>query len=89
MKSGRSGEMAFVTVRHELSFAGGPVASEEQDLVYRSEPEGAASRTTTRPAGGGPAPEGEWRSTLATDPVLLMRFSALTYNGQCIHYDKP
>jgi len=32
---------------------------------------------------------GEWRSELATDPVLLFRFSALTYNGHRIHYDRP
>src|SRR5688572_25346737 len=44
-KSGRSGEMAFVTVRHELSVDGAPVAVEEQDIVYRSEPDGAPRRT--------------------------------------------
>jgi len=32
---------------------------------------------------------GEWRAALATDPVLLFRFSALTYNGHRIHYDRP
>ena len=42
VKSGRSAEMAFVTVRHELSVAGTPVATEEQDIVYRSEPDGPA-----------------------------------------------
>ena len=41
------------------------------------------------PGTGGPEPAGEWRSGLATDPVLLFRFSALTYNGHRIHYDRP
>ena len=47
VKHGRSGELAFVTVRHELSVDGGPVGVEEQDIVYRSQPEGPRGR---RPA---------------------------------------
>ncbi|MGH3587799.1 MAG: FAS1-like dehydratase domain-containing protein, partial [Pseudonocardia sp.] len=89
LKSGRSGEMAFVTVRTELFADGAPVGVEEQDIVYRSEPDGAPRRTMDRPAGGEPAPPGAWRRALPTDPVLLSRFSALTYNGHRIHYDTP
>ncbi len=88
-KTGRSGELAFVTVRHELSADEVAVAVEEQDVVYRSEPEGAPRRTMQRPAGGEPEPAGTWRRTVATGPVLLSRFSALTYNGHRIHYDTP
>src|SRR5689334_25397213 len=43
----------------------------------------------SRPDGGEPEPAGAWRLALATDPVLLARFSALTYNGHRIHYDTP
>lgn len=89
VKSGRSGDLVFVTVRHELTADGAPVGVEEQDIVYRSEPEGAVRRAMARPPGGVPVPAGEWRSELATDPVLLFRFSALTYNGHRIHYDRP
>jgi 3-methylfumaryl-CoA hydratase len=89
VKSGRSGELAFVTVRHELIVDGRGVGSEEQDIVYRSEPDGAAPRALTPPETGVPEPEGAWRSELATDPVLLFRFSALTYNAHRIHYDRP
>jgi 3-methylfumaryl-CoA hydratase len=93
VKSGRSGDLAFVTVRHELAADGAPAGIEEQDIVYRSDPEGAAPRSVSRPPGGVPAPAGqraeEWRAELATDPVLLFRFSALTYNGHRIHYDRP
>ena len=89
VKSGRSGEMAFVTVRHELTADGTPVGAEEQDIVYRSEPAGTAPRQLARPETGRPEPAGEWRAELATDPVLLFRFSALTYNGHRIHYDQP
>ena len=42
-----------------------------------------------RPGRGEPEPPGAWRLRLATDPVLLARFSALTYNGHRIHYDTP
>jgi 3-methylfumaryl-CoA hydratase len=88
VKTGRTGEMAFVTVRHELLVDGVAVGVEEQDLVYRSEPVGTARRTS-RPETGSVDPEGEWRVELATDPVVLFRFSALTYNGHRIHYDRP
>ena len=94
VKSGRSGDLAFVTVRHELMADGVPVGTEEQDIVYRSEPAGAPPRAvpwpgTRAPEPAVPEPAGEWRSELATDPVLLFRFSALTYNGHRIHYDRP
>jgi 3-methylfumaryl-CoA hydratase len=89
VKSGRSGDLAFVTVRHELTADGVPVGTEEQDIVYRSEPHPAPPRAVPRPETDAPEPTGEWRSELATDPVLLFRFSALTYNGHRIHYDRP
>jgi 3-methylfumaryl-CoA hydratase len=89
VKAGRSGEMAFVTVRRELAADGEPVGVEEQDIVYRSEPDGAPQRVLARPADDGVELPGSWRRELATDPVLLSRFSALTYNGHRIHYDTP
>ena len=88
VKNGRSGEMAFVTVRHEFSADGVKVGEEEQDIVYRSEPQGTVPRTVPRPETGEPEPDGEWRLELPTGPVLLFRFSALTYNGHRIHYDR-
>jgi 3-methylfumaryl-CoA hydratase len=92
VKEGRSGELAFVTVRHELSSGGRPVGAEEQDIVYRSEPPGegpagSGPRPVPRPEGGHPEPAGPWRRELATGPVQLFRFSALTYNAHRIHYD--
>lgn len=89
VKQGRSGEMAFVTARTDLSADGVLVGAEEQDIVYRSEPEGAPPRAMPRPEKREPEPEGDWKLRLGTDPVLLFRFSALTYNGHRIHYDKP
>ncbi|GAA5128143.1 HTD2 family dehydratase [Pseudonocardia adelaidensis] len=89
VKTGRSGEMAFVTVRTELFADGAPVGVEEQDIVYRSEPAGTPPRALPPPETDRPEPEGAWRLELTTDPVLLFRFSALTYNGHRIHYDEP
>ena len=94
VKHGRTGELAFVTVRHELSVARTPVGVEEQDIVYRSEPDGSArSRPAAPPPAVAPSTAAPttagWRLTLPTDPVRLFRFSALTYNGHRIHYDEP
>jgi 3-methylfumaryl-CoA hydratase len=88
IKSGRTGAMFFVTVRNELSVGGAFSAVEEQDIVYRSEPANRPRQTLARPAETQPDPSGQWRRGLRTDPVLLARFSALTYNGHRIHYDR-
>jgi 3-methylfumaryl-CoA hydratase len=88
-KTGRSGEMVFVTVRSEFRRAGTAevLLTEEQDVVYRSQPPGQARAETP----GGTADDGpsDWRLETATDPTLLFRFSALTYNTHRIHYDQP
>jgi 3-methylfumaryl-CoA hydratase len=99
IKQGRIGELLFVTVRHTFTRSGDLLAVEEQDLVYRSDPPGpqasVASKTpVTKPPGLAANsqrvdPVGEWRIELCPDPVLLFRFSALTYNAHRIHYDAP
>jgi 3-methylfumaryl-CoA hydratase len=79
--------MAFVTVREELYADNRHVATEEKDIVYRSEPDGGRRRQIAAP---GPADAaGTPRRVLFVDPVLLFRFSALTYNAHRIHYDLP
>jgi 3-methylfumaryl-CoA hydratase len=84
VKQGRSGPLHFVTVRTEISQGGQVVIAEEQDLVYR-EP-----ATSDPPRSAGiqlePAGHGDW--AVEVDPVLLFRFSALTYNAHRIHYDR-
>ncbi|WP_175913250.1 FAS1-like dehydratase domain-containing protein [Burkholderia metallica] len=87
-KFGRSGPLVFVTVLHETSDADGVAIREEQDIVYRDAPPPAAAGTPApTPL---PAPTDEQYSRVVTpDPVLLMRFSALTFNGHRIHYDRP
>ncbi len=85
VKRGRTGELLFVTVRSVFTRAGAVLATEEQDLVYRSGPPVADATAPRRPV-----PEqdwGPWRMQIVPDPVLLFRFSALTYNAHRIHYD--
>lgn len=90
LKRGRSGEMLLVTVRHEFHRAGTLLAAEEQDVVYRRQTAGAP-RSAAPPVRAEPPDEPAdadgWRLTVATDPVLLFRFSALTANAHRIHYD--
>ncbi|MGE4242827.1 FAS1-like dehydratase domain-containing protein [Ramlibacter sp.] len=83
-KSGRSGEMVFVTVRHEVSNAGGIAVTEEQDIVYRE---------AAKPGDPAPAPTAAedgavWQRELTPGEVLLFRYSALTFNSHRIHYDR-
>ncbi len=84
-KSGRSGHLVFVTIRHELAGAQGLAVTEEQDIVYRE----AAAPGAILAAGGNPAPAAAWQHAIMPDPVLLFRYSALTMNGHRIHYDRP
>jgi 3-methylfumaryl-CoA hydratase len=85
-KRGKSGGLVFVTVRHSVFGAGTePATVEEHDIVYREAAKPGESAAPPRPA---PA-HGAWRRTVRPDPVLLFRFSALTFNGHRIHYDQP
>lgn len=84
-KEGRSGRLVFVTVLHEVSDAQGVVIREEQDIVYRDAPVPGAVAPAPPAA---PADE-QFARTITPDPVLLMRYSALTFNGHRIHYDRP
>lgn len=85
VKNGRSGEMLFVTVRHTFLRDGAEIAVEEQDLVYRS---GDAAARPSAPSFEAPAVDAPWTLPMTADPVLLFRFSALTYNAHRIHYDE-
>jgi 3-methylfumaryl-CoA hydratase len=84
-KSGRSGRLVFVTVLHEISDARGVAIREEQDIVFRDAPSRDAAAPQPLPA---PTDE-QFSHTITPDPVLLMRYSALTFNGHRIHYDRP
>lgn len=82
IKSGRSGLLAFVTVEHEIFGAEGLAIVEEHDIVYRE----AGGTPGVEPP---PAPtRAKFFRSVEPTPLLLFRYSALTYNGHRIHYDR-
>jgi 3-methylfumaryl-CoA hydratase len=83
-KRGRSGALVFVTVRHEIHGPDGLAIDEDQDLVYRDRPGLSAPAVA---ASAAPSDE-EFHRRVVPDPVLLFRYSALTFNGHRIHYDR-
>lgn len=84
LKEGRSGRLCFVTLQHTYEVDGRRRLEERQDVVYRDLQPGPASST------GKPerAPTGDNTRTIDTSPTLLFRYSALTFNGHRIHYDR-
>jgi 3-methylfumaryl-CoA hydratase len=82
MKTGSTGVLCFVTVAHLVTTARGIAIRERQDIVYRDLPSGA------QPAAKPPPPAAAHRERHLADPVLLFRYSALTFNGHRIHYDR-
>ncbi len=85
-KSGASGALVFVTVGYEIRQDGRLCIAEEQDIVYR---EPGAPVPAPVPAPFPDLPDGAWSRIVTPDPVLLFRFSALTFNAHRIHYDRP
>ncbi|MDN7855407.1 MaoC family dehydratase N-terminal domain-containing protein [Burkholderia cepacia] len=83
-KTGRSGRLVFVTVQHRIECDGVLCVEEEHDIVYRDAPQPGAP--TPKPIA---APAGDaWSRTVTADAVMLFRYSALTFNGHRIHYDR-
>lgn len=84
MKQGRTGPLVFVLVEHEVATERGVAIVEEHDIVYRGLDGAGASAAA--------APSETWDGALARavapSPVLLFRYSALTFNGHRIHYDR-
>ena len=83
-KKGKSGDLAFVTVKHQITCGDVIAVSEENDIVYRGLPQPGIE---TPPQKAVPI-DAKWIRTITPDPVLLFRYSALTFNGHRIHYDR-
>jgi 3-methylfumaryl-CoA hydratase len=84
-KAGRSGDLVFVTVRHQIQDGAQLCLEEEHDIVYRA----AAKPGAPQAIGPLAPPESRFSRVVQPDPVLLFRYSALTFNGHRIHYDHP
>ena len=83
-KAGRTGDLVFVLVKHLVLNGQGLALSEEHDIVYRS----AALPTDPVPAPMPAETGAPWQRDIVPDEVLLFRYSALTFNGHRIHYDR-
>jgi 3-methylfumaryl-CoA hydratase len=75
--------MAVLTLRHRIDTARGPAIEEDQTIVYLPIPDRYAP---PKPVA---APEtADFDETVTIDPVRLFRYSAVTFNGHRIHYDR-
>ena len=84
-KSGTSGDLVFVTVAHQVFQHETCCIEEEHDIVYRSAPDKNAMAPVYKTSETLP----DFSYAVNPDPVLLFRYSALTFNGHRIHYDQP
>ncbi len=83
-KSGQSGRLVLVTVQHDFSVDESLCLRETQNVVFR-----AAGGNLNASAGKKNDIAPVWIKEIVPNEVLLMRYSALTFNAHRIHYDKP
>jgi len=85
LKHGKSGALVFVTVRHEYFGSGEDLRfTEEHDIVYREDP----SPDAPKPGPVPPPDNSAYSEQIVPSTVQLFRYSALTFNGHRIHYDR-
>lgn len=84
-KLGRSGPLGLVTLHHEIRQAGVLCVTERQDLIYREE----ADPSSAAPVPPRASTDEQSSQTHSFNPTQLFRYSALTFNGHRIHYDRP
>jgi 3-methylfumaryl-CoA hydratase len=80
-KSGRSGDLVFVTVLHEIFHNTVLALSEEHDIVYRNQSKEQSARAQQA------SEAASVTKPFTPDSTMLFRYSALTFNGHRIHYD--
>lgn len=85
-KQGKSGQLCFITMGHSYRGKQGGAIDETQSVVYREAATKTKPMAMPKPT---PAPTLEAPTKFATDPTLLFRYSAITFNGHRIHYDRP
>ncbi len=85
-KSGRTGSLIFVRVRHEIRCNGAEkvALTEHHNIVYRA----AAEPGDVPPPSPAAPKDSTWQRCIVPDDVFLFRYSALTFNGHRIHYDR-
>ena len=87
-KQGRSGDLGFVLVEHQVCQNGRRVLTEEHDIVYKTAPTSPVTVSSVNAGLKPPERAAQWSETIRPNPVLLFRYSALTFNAHRIHYDR-
>lgn len=87
VKEGRSGALCFVTVENRITVDGRPILTETEDIVYRPDGGPSGPGRTPRPIETG-ADAGTWSRPWPVTTTQLFRYSAITFNGHRIHYDR-
>ena len=88
IKQGKTGKLVICTVRHSFYGENGLAIEEDHDYIYRDNPlaneraTSDAGKSTTVPT------DHRWSKTITPNPVMLFRYSAVTFNGHRIHYDR-
>lgn len=84
LKAGSTGTLVFINVRHDFYQNEVRCISQVQNIVYREQPLERSELPSGKPA----TETHDFSVDIEPDPVLLFRYSALTYNGHRIHYDR-
>ena len=84
-RQGKSGRLMFVSQRFRIHVGEALAIEENFQSVFREDPRPDAPQVEPPPAPDGAV----WTRAIDPDPVLLFRYSAVTYNGHRIHYDRP
>jgi len=93
-KRGRTGEMVLVTVGHQFRAGDALLLDEQHDIVYRDEASAEERRALGELAAQARAGTvrfertGEIVREVTVGPVQMFRYSAATFNGHRIHYDR-
>ncbi len=88
-KVGKTGPLIFVGVERVFSQDGERCLSETNTIVYREDDAGGAQPAAAPAAPPADLRPADWRIEITPDPVWLFRYSAVTFNGHRIHYDRP
>ena len=84
-KNGASGPLIFIRVLTKIKQKGRLCIMDEQEIVYR---EMGAPLTLPETKHLPEPPANSWSQEMIADAAMLFRFSAMTFNGHKIHYDR-
>ncbi len=83
-RQGKTGALCFISVVHEILGNGALAIRERHDILYRE-----ANTESAQPKPPIEALRGDLEWQVEATPLLLFRFSSVTFNGHRIHYDLP